>query len=99
MPGIGCGVAALLRVIHNKHAAQSRKRITGQWSAAPDRTQLLIEAFGLGRYYGTVYTTGELSVPLDVFSLLADTYDIPLDELTRAYVKGALDAMKEMEHT
>ena len=28
----------------------------------------------------------------------ADTYAIPLHELTNAYVKGALDAMKEREH-
>jgi hypothetical protein len=98
MLGIGFGVAAVLRVVHNRRAAQSRKRITGQWGASPDKTQILIEVFGLGRYYGTVYTSGELSVPLDLFTLLSDTYAIPLHELTNAYVKGALDAMKEREH-
>ncbi len=99
MLGIGFGVAALLRLIQNRRALLSRKRIVGQWGESPDKTRLLIEAFGLGRYYGAVYTSGELSVPLDIFTLLSEAYAIPLNELTRAYVKGALDAIKEREST
>ena len=92
---LGFGIAVLLRVIQNKHSEQSRKRITGLWKEKPGRTELLIEAFGLGRYYGSVYSYGELSIPLDIFTLMSEWYEIPLEDMTKAYMKGALDAMNE----
>lgn len=95
MTAVGFAVSAILLIIHNKRAAQSWERIKKMWSGDLEPTRLLIEAFGLGRYMGAKYTGGELSVPLDIFSVMSEQYDIPLDKLTKAYVKGALDAFEE----
>lgn len=92
---VGLAVAVVLRRIHNRRAVQSWNRIARMWSDDLEPTQLLIEAFGLGRYIGTVCDPGELTVPLDIFKAMAERYDVPLEKLTKAYVKGALDAVEE----
>lgn len=92
---LGFAVSAVLFIVHNKRAKQSWLRVEKMWSDSLDSTQLLIEAFGLGRYMGAKYTDGELAIPLDIFKVISKRYDIPLDKLAKAYVKGALDACEE----
>ncbi len=92
---VGITASALLLLLHNKRAAQSLKRITRAWSEDLEPTQLLIEAFGLGRYIGARCGGSELTIPLDIFGIMSEKYGIPPDRLTKAYVKGALDAVKE----
>ena len=95
MTTIGFLVSTILLIIHNKRAEQSWKQVKKMWSDDLEPTQLLIEAFGLGRYMGAKYTDGELAIPLDIIMVMSKQYDIPLDQLTKAYVKGALDAFEE----
>ena len=92
---VGMAVAVVLRRVQNRRTAQSWNRIARMWSDDLEPTQLLIEAFGLGRYIGAVCDPGELTVPLDIFKAMAERYDVPLEKLTKAYVKGALDAVEE----
>ena len=92
---LGLAIAAVLRRIQNRRAAQSWSRIARMWSGDVERTELLIEAFGLGRYIGAVCDAGELTVPLDIFKAMAERYGVSIDALTKAYVKGALDAVEE----
>ena len=93
----GFAVSALLRRVHNRLAADSRKRIARAWSEDLEPTELLIEAFGLGRYIGSQCSDGELTVPLDIFAMMEARYGVPVEKLTKAYTKGALDAVKERE--
>ncbi len=95
MTAVGFAVSTVLLVIHNKRAAQSWKRVAKAWSEDLEPAQLLTEAFGLGRYKGAKYQDGDLDIPLDIFRAMSGQYDIPLDKLTRAYIKGALDAFEE----
>lgn len=92
---IGLGVAALMRLIHNKRAKQSRLRIARSWSEDLSPMHIRVEAFGLGRYIGAHCTIEELTVPLDILAMMSEKYDIPLEDLTKAYVKGAIDAINE----
>ncbi len=95
MTAIGFIVSTVLLIIHNKRTAQSWERVKKMWSEDLEPAQLLIEAFGLGRYMGAKYTDGGLAIPFDIFRVMSKQYDIPLDKLTKAYVKGALDACEE----
>jgi hypothetical protein len=95
MTTIGFVISTVLFMIHNKRAEQSWKYVENMWSDRLEPAQLLLEAFGLGRYMGAKYTDGELAIPLDIFKVISKRYDIPLDKLTKAYVKGALDACEE----
>ena len=95
MLAIGFAISFSLRLLHNKLATQCWKRVAKIWSRDQEPTQLLIEAFGLGRYIGSRSSGAELVIPLDIFTVMAERYDISLDRLTKAYLKGALDAIAE----
>ncbi|MBO4422419.1 MAG: hypothetical protein J5879_03200 [Clostridia bacterium] len=95
MLAIGFAVSLILRLVQNRRAARSKRRIFRAWSGDPEPTQLLIEAFGLGRYVGARCPVWELTVPLDIFILMEEKYGVGSDKLTKAYVKGALDAALE----
>ena len=95
MLAVGFVVSLALLFVQNKQAAQSRKKIARAWSEDLEPTQLLIEAFGLGRYIGAHGAYNELTVPLDIFMLMEKQYGVPVDKLVKAYVKGALDAIEE----
>ncbi len=95
MLALGFVVVTVLRLLQNRRAAQTRARIARAWSRDMEPAEILVEAFGLGRYIGDRCTNGELTVPLDIFAAMAERYGIPLDRLTKAYLKGALDAVQE----
>ena len=95
MHAVGFIVALVMRIIHNKLAVRSSRRIARMWGSDLEDVDLLVEAFGLGRYIGAHCSVEELTVPLDIFEMMSDKYGIPLDKLTKAYVKGAVDAVKE----
>ena len=99
MLALGLTVAAVLRRIYNRRAVQSWRRIARMWSEDLEPTELLIEAFGLGRYIGAACDGGELAIPLDIFKVMAQRYDVSLEKLIKAYVKGALDAAEEKTET
>ena len=99
MLAMGVGIAVLLRFIHNKRAAGSMRRIERAWSENMEPAELLVEAFGLGRYIGANSADDEVSVPLDIFGQMAERYDVTLEQLTRAYMKGVLDALDEKSQT
>lgn len=95
MLAIGFAISFSLRLLHNKLATQYWKRVAKIWSRDLEPTQLLIEAFGLGRYVGSRSSGAELVIPLDIFKIMAERYKITLDRLTKAYLKGAFDALEE----
>ena len=99
MLAIGAFVSALLRFVQNKRAIQSKKRIAKAWGDHLERQELLIEAFGLGRYIGSKCSADELTVPIDVFEMMAERYDVTMEKLVKAYNKGALDSIKEKNGT
>lgn len=94
MATIGIVVSSVLFAVHNKQAKRNWKYIEN-WSKNLEPTQLLIEAFGLGRYMGEKHTDGELAIPLDIFQNISGQYGIPVEKLAKAYIKGALDAIGE----
>lgn len=95
MLGMGFAVSAVMRVIHNQRAYLSQKRITKAWTNELEPVMLLTEAFGLGRYIGSKCPREELTIPLDIFTSMSEKYDVSLEKLVKAYVKGALDAVEE----
>lgn len=95
MAAAGWAVAAVLRVVQNRRTASHRRELSAQWSREMSPVDLKIEAFGLGRYMGQHCTESELAIPLEIFELMTEKYDITLTELTRAFVKGALDSIEE----
>ncbi|MBQ3866196.1 MAG: hypothetical protein II776_04785 [Clostridia bacterium] len=94
MLAMGVGISFALFAVHNRQAKRNWKYIEN-WSKNLEPAELLIEAFGLGRYMGEKRTDGELAVPLDIFQVISGQYGVPVEKLTKAYMKGALDAIGE----
>ena len=92
---LGFAVSAGLRAFRRYRVTQTWKSITRYWTDDLEAPELLIEAFGLGRYIGARCDGIELTIPLDIFTLMTDRYDVPLDKLVTAYVTGANHAMME----
>ena len=80
---------------HNFRARKGMDRLSALWNADLEPTELKIEAFGLGRYMGGQYQGDEISIPLDVFEMMTERYDVTMEELTKAYIRGVLDQFEE----
>lgn len=92
---VGFAVAAGLRAFRSYRVSRTWKEITRYWADDLEEPELLIEAFGLGRYIGARCDGIELTVPLDILTLMTDRYGVPLAKLVTAYVTGANHAMME----
>ena len=92
---LGYFVAIILRRLHNYRARKGMKRISGMWSKDLEPIELKIEVFGLGRYMGAQYQGDERSMPFDIFEIMTKRYDVTMEELTRAYIRGFLDSSEE----
>jgi len=96
---LGYLVALALGKIQNRRVRAARDRITRRWESDLSGVELRIEAFGLGRYMGLHCADSHLSIPVDIFELMAERYGVSLQDLTRAFVKGGLDGMEERRRT
>ena len=95
---LGYAVSRTLRYIQNKRADQYWKQLSALWKEDLDEMEVLIEVFGLGRSIGRKCQGTELDVPLDIFLVLSKRYNIPLEKLSNAYMKGALDSFAEAQN-
>ncbi len=92
---IGFVVSTILRLAQSRRAAQTWRTIASGWSDDLSPTEVLIEAFGLGRYIGARTPIGELTIPMEIFAVMSERFSLPLDRLVKAYVKGAMDSAGE----
>ncbi len=97
MLALGFIVFLLLLKMQKRRSEQTWKDIARMWQDDLEPAELLTEAFGLGRFIGSRRGKLELTVPLDIFALMSERYGIPLEKLTKAFVKGALDAVKDRQ--
>ena len=93
---IGFIIADLLRFLHNRLVDKGMKRIEKGWTEDLEPTELLIEAFGLGRYIGSKSDDGEITIPVDILEFISGKYNVSVEDLSKAFVKGALDSLKEL---
>jgi hypothetical protein len=97
MFALGLGEAALLRYIHNLRGRRSIAGLTRMWTEDLDPVTLKIEVFGLGRYMGEHCDANDVTVPIDIFEMMAGRYGVEEYELAKAYVKGVCDSMAEKQ--
>ena len=95
MFALGLAVALLLRRIQNYRSKQARSRITRLWAENIDPVELKIEAFGLGRFMGSHGDRYEMHIPVDIFEMMSEKYDISVYELSKAYIKGMADGLDQ----
>ncbi len=92
---IGCVVSTVLRILQNRCAVQTWKRITIRWSEDIESVDLLADAQSYGHSMGTNCTGGEMTIPIDIFFIMSERYGIALYSLIDAYINGALDSLED----
>ena len=98
MIALGLGEAALLRFVHNRRARQSQARLTALWTDDMEPVELMIEAFGLGRYMAGHSDESSTPIPLDILKMMSERYGVPVYDLAKAYLKGVCDMTDEKEN-
>ena len=91
---LGFGITFGLRLIQNYRVKEKQKELSRLWSDDLSPVEIKIEAFGLGRFVGSK-SDNEIEVPIDIFELLSKKYNIPLEDLTKAFIKGATDSVNK----
>lgn len=93
---IGFAMTALMRAVHNRLAVKFWKRVSRMWTDDTMPEEMLVEAFGLGRYVGRSLNSGvELSVPVSLFEYMSGRFGLPVEKLINAYIYGALDSLRQ----
>lgn len=92
---IGFGASLILMRIHNRRVMVQLKQLLSQWPDDVTPIELRIEAFGLGRYMGEKLDKNEIIIPMDIIEVMSEKGDVSVEELVKAYTKGAMDAQAE----
>ena len=91
-------VAFILRALYNKlNDIRKQKLVEGLWDEGVSPVEIKIEFFGLGRLFGKKEYKSYATLPLDIMYLISNKYNIKIEELISAFVKGMLDSIKERE--
>lgn len=56
--------------------------------------KVLIEIYSLGVHAGLYEEKNSISIPFDILEEVSERFDIKLAELSKAYMKGALDGLE-----
>ncbi len=89
-------IALVLRWLNNKKNGFIKKQLTKNWEDGLDEVSIKIEAYGLGRYMGLHGDMNNINLNLDILQDMSEKYHIKIEELTKAYTKGAIEGFKEV---
>lgn len=90
------GISMLIRKLYNRLARTRNERMEARlWPKDVNPAAINIEIFGLGRYMGKHADTEFIELPLSLISMIADRYDLKTEQLTKIYIRGFLDSLKD----
>ena len=87
----------LIRILQNRLHAFRERKLKLIWEEALDPISVRIEIYSLGVHAGMYEEKDDISVPFDILEDVADQFDIKLEVLSKAYIKGAIDGIKRKE--
>ena len=89
------GIALIIRLIHNYLSRYRERKMKQIWDEDLDPVTIKIEVYSLGVHSGMYQDKEDLSVPFDILEEISKKFDIRLEELANAYIKGSIDGMKQ----
>ena len=91
---IGWGI----RFLYNRLLARRDKVLKQIWDDdGLDPVTIRIEIYSLGVHAGLYEEKDSISIPFDILEEVSDKFGIKLAELSKAYMKGALDGLEGKE--
>ena len=79
----------------------SRKRAQAFMDSLDDNLseiEINIEVYGIGRYNGHHSDHLDITIPFDIFNMIAKKYNLSVEKLSAIYTKGVIDGIKEPYH-
>ena len=90
-------IAVFIRKIHNKLVDYREKKMKMLWDEDIDPVTVKIEVYSLGVHAGLHQNLYDVSIPFDILHDLSEKINIDISDLAKAFVKGALDGLKDRE--
>ena len=91
------GLGWLIRIVYNRLLARRGKTLRRIWEDGPDPVTVRIEIYSLGVYAGLREEKNALTVPFDILEEVSERFGIRLEDLSRAYIKGAIEGLRGKE--
>ena len=93
----GLAVSASVALLSNHLTRKRKEKLFRYWQADADPVEVRIEAYGLGRMTGLNGEKNSIQIPLDILVYLAERYRLGTEDLTKPFMKGLLNGLKERE--
>ena len=87
----------LIRILYNRLRSFRDRKLKLIWKEELDPVTIRIELYSLGYHAGLYEDKENISVPFDILEDVADRFDLKLDDLARAYLKGVIEGIREKE--
>ena len=91
------GISTLIMHLYNHSHERRTKQLRAIWDDNLEPTEIKIEIYSLGFHAGLHQDKDNISIPYDIIEDIANTFDINLEELLRAYNLGIINGIKEKE--
>jgi hypothetical protein len=83
--------------VYNRLLARRRKTLRRIWEDGLDPVTVRIEIYSLGVHAGLREEKNALTVPFDILEEVSERFGIRLEDLSRAYIKGAIEGLRGKE--
>ena len=90
-------ISTLIMHLYNHLHERRTKQLRAIWDDNLEPTEIKIEIYSLGFHAGLHQDKDNISVPYGIIEDIANTFDINLEELLRAYILGIINGIKEKE--
>lgn len=92
---LGFGIDSLIALVSNKLTRFRDEKVYQFWKDDTDPIEVRIEVFGLGRMAGLHGEKNNVQIPFDIIERLARKYDLSMDDLSKPFITGYLNGVKE----
>ena len=93
----GIGISLAIRILSNRLTDIRRARMFSLWKEDADSSEVCMEAYNLGVMIGLKGEKNNIQIPYDVLEYLAKKYGLNVDELTKPFMKGIMDGLKDRD--
>ena len=92
-------ISSLIRLVYNRLSKMRIKQFIDSLGSNVSDIEANIEMYGLGRYNGKHLDILDLTIPVDIFNMLHDTFGMDIEKLSAVYNKGVMDGLKERKES
>ena len=93
----GIGISFAIRILSDRLTDIRRARMFSLWKEDADSSEVCMEAYNLGVMIGLKGEKNNIQIPYDVLEYLAKKCGLNVDELTKQFMKGIMDGLKDRD--